>query len=277
VDSEALDKLAIIAGLIRHVGEPDVIFNERLRKLIFNVSYKGDMTKIHTFAWVQKNIQPVLNELGGEIFGGFVRDYAIGTMFNDVDINYPHKYSEENLNNFVNCLHKNISKQIDVLRHAGSPFNEMIDNKYIIKIINTKDFKVGNYYTIINGNDSDFFGPTTVFKDAADIKEIKRSKISITNIVTLEVLKIDLVWDHQADETLDVDIHALYLDSSWNICVYPQPKYRNALENAKSKQFIALDAAPWRIEKLLDKGYTEFKEGMLGGVYENLTHPKRLE
>lgn len=169
---------------------------------------------IHTFTWVKNNIQPILNNLGGEIFGGLARDYFSGKdSFNDVDINYPHSYSEDNVNIFISELRKlNLSHHISWTTSTISGYDTKITSFSRTKI------KLENPYRQSNNE-----------------------------------LKIDLVWDHRGDNQLDVDLHALYLTPNWDMGVYPQLQYRFADFNIKRKQFIALEAPRYRIDKLVPK------------------------
>lgn len=197
--------------------------------------------KIHSLEFVHRFIQPVLNDLGGEIYGGFVRDLVVEAPFKDVDINYPYGFSEKNLKIFLTALRNRI----------GS------------------DYEVGEKNTK-NAYDEDG-------------REVLRSKIIIRKLVDSwwrlnpDELEIDLIWDSAASNDLDVDIHALYLDRSWKFQIYNQPKYRNALVNAKQKQFIVLNASPRRIKKLIKKGYKQFSEGFLSGLWEQVTDEIRMQ
>lgn len=166
---------------------------------------------IHNFTWVRNNIQPILNNLGGEIFGGFVRDYLSGKeTFNDVDINYPHPFSEENLQIFIKEL-----KRLNLSHHIS--------------------YQTGG----VSRYDLNSIG-------------ITRTKIKLhsPDWTLNNELSIDLVWDHRGDNQLDVDLHALYMTPYWGLAVYPQLQYRFAEFNLKRKQFIALQAARYRISKL---------------------------
>lgn len=192
--------------------------------------------QIHSVEWVKANIQPVLNIRGGEIYGGFVRDYVVGNPFKDVDINYPHSFSEEKLEIF----------RRELLAQSGCK----------VQYIDTCE----------------------AYDDEGE-RKVLRSKLKVSDgtLFSLDYLEIDLIWDGQADDILDVDIHALYLDNNWSVKIYDQPKYRNALVNATLKQFIALAASPRRIKKLIKKGYHQFTEGFLAGLWEKVDEPKRLQ
>lgn len=168
-------------------------------------------------------IQPVLNEFGGEIYGGFVRDLVVNETPKDIDINLPYNVSPANVDKFRYLLNRYLSSDYKIKsfdycnkRYLEFPFGSKV-NKHDIVIID----KNNNEYNI------------------------------------------DLIWDNLADRHLDVDIHALYLDKNWGFRKYPQFKYRHALTNAINKQFINLDSTPYRIEKIKKKGFTEFVKGTL--------------
>ena len=263
--------------------------------------------KIKSYEWMESVLNPILLNFNAEIFGGCVRDYVAfnkkDSSFKDIDISVKAPYSPIILNDFMKALR---DKDLFIRDRAQGSYlvpnpglrTEVLSTKELYRTSrqsqgvvhrqlgdlreNSEDpFKaIIDYFPVKESLEKDPIGiskkqPNSEEKYALN-KDLTRSKLKIMT-ADLESVEIDLVWGNKARVCLDADIHALYFDRYFNVCIYDDYKYRYALENAKKLQFIKLDSSPYRITKLKAKGFTEFVRGQIGDNYEDITTKKRYE
>lgn len=242
--------------------------------------------KLHSVEFVRTYLHPVINQFHAKIYGGFVRDLIQRAPFSDVDVDYPTRHCDS------------------IVKQLMSEFKKSLPKGYEITEIDTLEMPANG-----QGGPEDAYRSVPLYQPPAlpfqmqclektpailpKTPNISRTRFLISNTITskstsgndayqalinlatppYEDLQLDVIWNNQASANLDMDIHALYLTPDWRISTYTnRPGYRNAYLNACNKTFICLQACESRRKKLIKKGYTEFTEGMLNGLYEDLTN-----
>lgn len=206
------------------------------------ISQKFPTTSAGKEVWVYNNIQPILNEWGGEIFGGFVRDWYHGQAFKDIDINCHAPFSQVALDGFLKLLTEKLK---------GTGCEAKIKANGYLGGTEHEELKISNYLSSYNRGTLVHSVPVLRTK----IFIMRPGSSRACGCDSCLALEIDLVWDKRGSLDLDLDIHACYLDRTWQVQVFPQVKYRFARTNLINKQYLPLNSNARRLEKIKYKNF----------------------